>query len=70
MRQRVASVFVLFSSIILSLTEAGPSKLCEPPTIANGVVDAEASEDGRQFNGVFRCEREKIIRKKMEEKND
>ena len=54
MRQRVASVFVLFSSIILRLTEAGPSKLCEPPTIANGVVEAEASEDGRQFNGVFR----------------
>ena len=50
---RVASFFVLFSSL-LSLTEAGPTKLCEPPTIKNGVVEAEASEDGRQFNGVFR----------------
>ena len=51
---RVASVFVLFSTLLLSLIAAGPSKLCEPPTIKNGLVEAEASEDGRQFNGVFR----------------
>ena len=51
----VSVVLVLFSSILIpSLTEAGPSKLCEPPTIKNGLVEAEASEDGRQFNGVFR----------------
>lgn len=51
--RRIASVFVLFSSL-LSQTVAGSGKLCEPPTIAHGLVEAEASEDGRQFNGVFR----------------
>ena len=64
---RVASVFVLFSSILLSVTAAGPSKLCEPPTIKNGVVEAEASEDGRMFNGVFRYKKNK--QEKNEETN-
>ena len=48
-----AASFVLFS--LLGQTGA-ESELCEPPTIAHGVVEAETSGDGLQFSGVFRCD--------------